>query len=85
VTTGNAKDLKTALEESEYLDKNYRMTKADGSVLENPANHIAVPVTNECLTALEDPNEQPVWYSLIVAKGKQRVPLSSALLGRQKK
>lgn len=85
MTTRNAKALKTALEESQYLDKNYRMSKVDGSLLEYPADHIAVPVTNECLAALEEQSELPDWYSLVVAKGEQQVPLSSALLGRQKK
>lgn len=85
VTTRNAKALKTALEESEYLDKSFRMAKADGSLLENPANHIAVPVTDECLAALEEQSDLPTWYSLVVAKGKQQVPFSTVLLGRQKK
>ena len=85
VTTRNAKALKTALEEYKYLDKKFRMTKADGSVLENPANYIAVPVTDACLAALEEQSDPPAWYSLVVAKGQQQVPFSTALLGRQTK
>jgi hypothetical protein len=85
VTTRNAKALKTALEESGYLDKSFRMTKADGSVMEKPASYIAVPVTDECLAVLEEQSDPPAWYSLVIAKGKQQVPFSTALLGRQKK
>jgi len=84
VTARNAKTLKTALEQAGYLDKKFRMAKAEsGPSLENAGWHIAVPVTRECLATLEGDDEQPKWSSLIVAKGQQPVPFSTAVLGRK--
>ena len=85
VTNQNAKTVKTALEYAGFLDKTYRMTKADGSILPDPSGHIAVPVTTECCDEIQREGEPPAWYSLVVAIGEQEVPFSTAMLGRQKK
>lgn len=86
VSAANAKTLKNALEEAGHLDKQYRMTKAEsGPSLKDALGIIAVPITRECLTALEDSDgELPEWYSLVITTGKQEVPFSTAVLGRQK-
>lgn len=86
VAAGNAKTIKTALEEAGYLDKRYRMIKAEsGPSLEDPAGIIAVPVTNECMAALANNEELPDWFSLLVTTGIQKVPFSTAVLGQQMK
>lgn len=87
VTARDAKTLKTALEQAGYLDKRYRMTKAEtGPSLENTDGHIAVPVTRECLAIFEENRGEMLdWCSLIVARGRQQVPFSTAVLGRQQK
>lgn len=87
VTARDAKTLKTELERAGFLDKTFRMAKAEsGPSLENAGWHIAVPVTSECLVMLEkDGADQPEWASFVVAKGQQQVPFSSAVLGQQKK
>jgi hypothetical protein len=87
VTARDAKTLKTALERAGYLDKKFRMAKAEsGPSLENAGWHIAVPVIPECLAMLENNSgDQPEWVSLVVAKGQQQVPFSSAALGQQRK
>lgn len=82
VTKENAKTLKIALEEESFLDKSYRMTKADASEL------IAVPVTNACLAAMaeneaHDDVRRYSWMSLIVDTGVQAVPFSTAVMGRK--
>ena len=83
----DAKTLKTKLEQAGYLDKRYRMTKAEsGPSLHNAAGCIAVPVTLECVAILVDKEDEPPdWSTLVVARGQQEVPLSTALLGRQQK
>lgn len=85
VPAKDAKTLKTNLEEEGYLDKRYRMTKAErGPSLENAAGVIAVPVTEECVAILEERGVDAEWVALIVARGQQQVPFSTALLGQQK-
>jgi hypothetical protein len=86
VTAGNAKTLKSALEDAGYLDKRYRMVKAEsGPSLEDAVGHIAVPVTKECLAKFQEESETSEWYSLVVSRGEQVVPFSTAVLGRQQK
>ena len=82
VMARDAKALKTALEDAGYLDKNYRMTTA--AAFQNAGKHIAVPITEEGLAILEN-GKRPDWCSLVVARGTQKVPFSTAVLGRQKK
>lgn len=85
VLARHAKALKTALEQAGYLDKRYRMTKAEsGPSLKRAMGFIAVPVTSECVAMLEEASdEQPEWSSLVVARGQQQVPFSTAVLGQQ--
>ena len=82
----NAKELKTALEKASFLDRTYRMVKADESALVNdPASHIAVPITSECLKLIKSTpsrSEYP-WFSLVEDSGTQVVPYSTTVLGRK--
>ena len=85
VASSNAKALKTALEETGFLDKNFRMTKASENTTlpRSESGCIAVPVTKECLIKLEEGNVQ--WANLVVGQGKQVVPFSAVCLAKQGK
>lgn len=87
VENKNAKHLKTALEQVSFLNRSFRMTKADSSALiQNEKPHIAVPITNECKERLFGNNhatEMYPWASLISAQGRQKVPYSTSVLGRR--
>jgi hypothetical protein len=83
VTNQNAKGLRTALEAEGLLDKTYRMVKADGKSqeLHDPDGHIAIPIKGEGLACLAT---RPVWAQLVVATGRQDMPLSTAVMGAKK-
>lgn len=83
VTNQNAKGLRTALEAEGLLDKTYRMGKADGKSheLHDPDGHIAVPIKDTGLACLAT---RPMWAQLVVAAGRQDMPLSTAVIGAKK-
>ena len=85
VVAKDAKTLKTSLEQAGYLDKRYRMTNAEsGPSLASATGFIAVPVTKECVAMLDEASgKQPDWSRLLVARGQQKVPFSTAVLGQQ--
>lgn len=86
VANKNAKALRTALESENLLDKTYRMIKAqDTPALESSVGHIAVPVKEEALTCVSRSVKKPSWVHLVVAAGKQQVPLSTAVMGSNNK
>jgi len=77
----NAKVVKTALEDSGFLDKRYRMTKTNGGI-------IAVPITQECIAATRATNDGTnidSWLNLVESIGTHSVPFSTAMMGRQKR
>ena len=89
-----AKQLKTALEAASFLDKRYRMTMATKSsqeflLLSSESSQyglVAVPILNECVSAVNDPirREELSWMHLVAGFGTYEVPYSSSILGRQK-
>ena len=84
VASKNAKVLKTALESISYLDKRYRMKKADKSApISDSCACIAVPVTKSCVEeVVYADGEKPIWYEeFVLAIGKQVVPFSTVVLG----
>ena len=93
VINKHAKEVKNALEKLSYLDKTYRMLKADSEVclVEDPSKYIAVPITNQCVkrilanNVLDTSSPSMSWLSLVAATGKQKVPYSTVVLGRLKK
>uniref|UniRef100_A0A7S4TAT0 tRNA(Phe) 7-[(3-amino-3-carboxypropyl)-4-demethylwyosine(37)-N(4)]-methyltransferase n=1 Tax=Ditylum brightwellii TaxID=49249 RepID=A0A7S4TAT0_9STRA len=63
VLNKNAKTLKNELENHSFLDKTYRMIKADSAVaasvgLMNSCSYIAVPITDACLTSLSQQKQK---------------------------
>jgi Uncharacterized conserved protein len=93
VHKSHAKQVKTALEEESLLDKNYRMIKIENDMEQGMAhlsasNHIAIPVTKECLNVLSSHMNNAAhgrsdWLEHVVTSGKYVVPFSSSVLGRR--
>ena len=89
VTSKNAKQLKTALEVDLFLDKIYRMTRANRNFASDDnstARHIAVPITPECVWAVNDPDRRKdlSWIHLVAEFGTYQVPYSSSMQGLMK-
>ena len=88
VEKAKAKQLKIALEGLGYLDRSYRMLRADASCpLKDPRRFIAVPITRDCMDNLSFENDMldgGGWTALISGTGEQIVPFSSVVLGRMK-
>ena len=87
VENKNAKSLKIGLEQASFLNRSFRMTRADSSAtLQNEKPHIAVPITHECKERLfgsKSVTGKYPWSSLISARGRQKVPFSTSVLGRR--
>ncbi len=89
VNKRKAKDLKVALEKDNFLDRSYRMVKADPAIVtcEDPASYISVPVSLECFTIVSkadgDASSEYPWINLVDGSGRQSVPFSSVILGRK--
>jgi len=86
VQNRNAKELKTGLLKSSFLDRNYRMVKVDvNTPIGDPSGqiHIAVPVTSAGFEAAVQELNRYAWESLVVGRGKQVMPFSTAVLGRK--
>jgi len=83
----NAKKLKTALEESLFLNKEYRMTSVDKAGIQSISDAcrdtdmsllIAVPVHSECIDLyVRKEEKQPHWTCLAAGYGHQACPRSS--------
>jgi len=70
-----------------FLDRAFRMTKADSSAALDDLLHIAVPINQACIEAIsnQDSSSSPHWLSLVVSRGKQTVPYSTVKLGKKKR
>jgi tRNA wybutosine-synthesizing protein 3 len=96
----NAKSLKTLLEETQLLDKRYRLTDPVQSGIatrlqdmNEMASYMAVPVFPSCvetvLAKLQSNNDDsaqnaPTWMRLVAGYGKQACPRSSGSFARAK-
>jgi hypothetical protein len=90
VEKAKAKELKNALEKLSFLDKAFRMLKADdNALLDDPSRYIAVPITASCDAYLSQlvPDDtsslSSSWVSLVAGKGHQVAPLSTKMLGNR--
>mmetsp|Transcript_8557 Transcript_8557/g.10811 ORF Transcript_8557/g.10811 Transcript_8557/m.10811 type:complete len:832 (-) Transcript_8557:892-3387(-) len=87
VENKKAKELKTKLEAQSFLNKNYRMRKADSSAqIDDVSNHIAVPITQNCYDIISRGNSDEScipWLSLVKGSGMQIMPYSTVVLGRK--
>lgn len=90
VVNRKAKELKQKLQSLNFLDRNYRMTKADQNSalrVNNVNGMIAVPVTRSCLdyisTSQEDEKNEVEWIGLIEGIGTQDMPYSTVVMGRK--
>eukprot|EP00816_Leptocylindrus_hargravesii_P000601 CAMPEP_0196827856 /NCGR_PEP_ID=MMETSP1362-20130617/94376_1 /TAXON_ID=163516 /ORGANISM="Leptocylindrus danicus, Strain CCMP1856" /LENGTH=284 /DNA_ID=CAMNT_0042208509 /DNA_START=533 /DNA_END=1384 /DNA_ORIENTATION=- len=84
VASKDAKCLKTALESASYLDKRYRMKKADKNTPNSEScSCIAVPITKSCVEEVVNADgEKPIWYEkYALAFGKEVAPFSTVVLG----
>jgi len=81
----DAKYLKVQLEGESFLNKDYRMFKADprSEYLKNPSLFIALPVTQSFLDFYTSKDSNLESFKCIVAIGKQVVPYSSKVLGQK--
>ena len=76
----DAKKVKVELESLKLLDKQFKMIPVD-------TNLIALPVTPECLSHLQQKRDDQSGHQfedLIVKIGKESVPLSSSSMGKLK-
>jgi tRNA wybutosine-synthesizing protein 3 len=96
----NAKSLKTQLEETQLLDKRYRLTDPvqSGVVswfrdMRELASYMAVPVCPSCVETMvaqlpsnndESAQSAPTWMRLVAGYGKQSCPRSSGSFARSK-
>ena len=86
VEKSHAKELKSALEKAQLLDKNYRMIPAKDSFsapLDDASRYIAVPVLPAF--AKLSPTDAVLfsWFSFIAGRGTQVVPFSTKVLGNR--
>jgi len=87
VASKDAKCLKMALESASYLDKRYRMKKADKNTPNSEScSCIAVPITKSCVEEVVNADgEKPIWYEkYALAFGKEVAPFSTVVLGSLK-
>ena len=85
VKNKKARELKVALQTLGFLDRTFRMTKADDSSPYNTSSGIiAVPITKSCLKILSESKHDDYmsWVSLIEGLGEQQMPFSTAIMGR---
>jgi hypothetical protein len=83
----NAKKAKTMLEEASWLDKRHRMFPADSHApILDVEKCIALPVSESCLFALDAMETGSINLGkIIIGRGKQSMPLSTAAYANQAK
>jgi len=89
VTKSNAKTLKTALEQHNWIHKNFRMAPAVVNM-----NWLAIPVVEDyyCVVVNADSdsnnmnnNQTECWRDLVMGNGIQYCPYSTSVLGNPQK
>ncbi len=80
VKNRKAKEVKVALQELGFLDRNFRMAPSD-----NARSFIAIPVTKACMDTIsrQHGDTSSSWLSQVEGSGTQDMPYSTVVLGRK--
>ncbi len=83
VRNKKAKELKMALEALGFLDRRFRMTKAEDSTqFQSAVDMIAVPIIDD-FHSIIGTDDSTSWTSLVEGSGTQKMPFSTAVLGNK--